>query len=260
MNKEEKRIEITPAARAALDELTQDYRERLLNLAINVSKTRMSTPIVVALQDVNEAAQFEVSALEHYRKLVKTMRRVFLWVVVLSLIAAGLFFTSRFVPNDLTLAFVFKAFNRPLDEVLVWTGAMLGSLTIVGILVALVWQASTQRNVERTQRQSNLNLLATWSDFERRARKYIARHYGESEEKTLPRDIVSLPLFTEDEKDQLLYALTVRNLVAHGTEDVRTDTYKKALSAIALATEKLESGASVDNSSGFRNNVEDILR
>lgn len=36
-------------------------------------------------------------------------------------------------------------FGRPLDEVLTWSGVMLGALAIIGILVALIWQAASNR-------------------------------------------------------------------------------------------------------------------
>jgi hypothetical protein len=35
-----------------------------------------------------------------------------------------------------------RVFNRPLTEVLTWAGIMLGALAVIGILVALIWQAS----------------------------------------------------------------------------------------------------------------------
>lgn len=38
-----------------------------------------------------------------------------------------------------------RLFDRPLDEVLTWSGIMLGALAIIGILVALIWQAASNR-------------------------------------------------------------------------------------------------------------------
>jgi hypothetical protein len=35
-----------------------------------------------------------------------------------------------------------RIFDRPANEVLTWLGIMLGALAIIGILVALIWQAS----------------------------------------------------------------------------------------------------------------------
>ena len=38
-----------------------------------------------------------------------------------------------------------RAFDRPLSDVLTWSGIMLGALAIIGILVALIWQAANGR-------------------------------------------------------------------------------------------------------------------
>lgn len=39
-----------------------------------------------------------------------------------------------------------EVFNRPLNEVLTWAGVMLGALAVIGIIVALIWQASSRRS------------------------------------------------------------------------------------------------------------------
>jgi hypothetical protein len=49
-------------------------------------------------------------------------------------------------PTPQPPAFALRLFDRPINEVLTWFGIMLGALAVIGILVALVWQASARRS------------------------------------------------------------------------------------------------------------------
>ena len=39
-----------------------------------------------------------------------------------------------------------RIFNRPAAEVLTWLGIMLGAIAVIGILAALIWQASQRED------------------------------------------------------------------------------------------------------------------
>lgn len=56
--------------------------------------------------------------------------------------------TATPTPQPLVQRSAPRLFDRPLDEVMRWTGIMIGALAVIGIIVALIWQASSRRNGE----------------------------------------------------------------------------------------------------------------
>lgn len=253
MDGSQKQPELTPAAQSALDDMTEAYRQRLLYEAKDISKARAGAPELVSLEDVTRAYELDSAEIVRLRENTSFIRRLGKPLLALVLFSAVGVLANLLV-NSVTFAEFggrpfaggqpgsspLLIFDRPAAEVLTWTAIMLAALAVIGILAALIWQAS-RRDItkEVTLEDRQLALLSSWIDLEKAARTYTAQHYGESKATTPIRAVLSLDLFPPDERERLQQALLIRNETVHGGREFSQAEYEGAISTVRRATNRL---------------------
>jgi len=232
---------LTPAAREALEELVDGYREEILLGAMRSAASFRDEVPEIAVRDILEG----VKSVNRSETRPSDMPSRFWRTVILVGIAYSVGGFGLFAFRSIAIAF------EPLD----WVGIVIG---LAGFAMAIFGYyysryrarsfASVSRRMISDELQSfdrSMLLVQEWRDIELAARNLVASHLGESMAdrpvSVLMRELARTDVLTDDDVVTLRQLLSMRNMVLHDKNvEIERESLELALQDASRILSKLE--------------------